>query len=196
MEAKVAKERKATQRAKLVMEEVVNPEELETNVNAAQAQQERIVNRMFMTVRDRGKQGVDAWRLVFNAASFAQTVENTFYLSFLVKKGAVALARGPEGKGVSVVAAEGGGASGGADLDQFVVHLDYATWASLRAKMPGEPMMKHRDDVEDAEARAPRVLRCCVAKPGSLRVRIPGSPGRPAWAPPQCRSRCRSTGVA
>ncbi len=90
--------------------------------------------------------------LVMNHASFAQTVENLFTLSFLVKEGRVALEEGADGRGVRVVA-RGRPAGGRAEPlpVQFVIALNFEEWARWRAAVrPEDCVMPHRDQVDDA----------------------------------------------
>ena len=78
--------------------ELVNPDELEDAAACCQEQQETDKNmeEMMTILRDSSKLDhhgrVGFSELVFNPKSFAQTVENIFTLSFLVKDGRVTLA--------------------------------------------------------------------------------------------------------
>ncbi|KAK0791747.1 hypothetical protein LTR75_011685 [Friedmanniomyces endolithicus] len=99
-----------------------------------------------------GNLGVPLFDFVLNPSSFGQTVENLFYISFLIKEGGVAIKLddddlptinipGDEDKQVAEQAKQKGKAS----RHQAVFALDYATWRDLcRAFEVSEPMIAHR----------------------------------------------------
>ncbi|KAK0791191.1 hypothetical protein LTR02_013686 [Friedmanniomyces endolithicus] len=99
-----------------------------------------------------GNLGVPLFDFVLNPGSFGQTVENLFYISFLIKEGGVAIKLdddelptinipGDEDKQVVEQAKQKGKAS----RHQAVFALDYATWRDLcRAFEVSEPMIAHR----------------------------------------------------
>jgi len=119
----------------------------------AQQEMEAAVKAMMKVLKGCGAEGCCALRLVFNAASYAQTVENIFTLSFLVKDCFVKLSRGPRGKGVKVSAlgksekepSKEDYASGAAASTQFVLRLDQADWEAAKARLPVQPLMPHRE---------------------------------------------------
>lgn len=56
------------------------------------------VKRLFkILARKNGKQQINMFKFVINPKSFAKTVENLFYVSFLIKEGRVVLEEDPEG---------------------------------------------------------------------------------------------------
>ena len=122
----------------------------------AQAETERAMKAMRRVVRAHAG-GVDAFTLCYNGASFAQTVENLFTLSFLVKDGRVELKRGPGDRGVLVTMADDQPVaedfrSGRAAAMQFVFRLDVADWEAARPRMPKQPLMPHREPYSEAQA--------------------------------------------
>jgi hypothetical protein len=88
--------------------------------------------------------------LVLNPRSFAQSVENLFSLSFLVRDGLARLAAGQGGQ-VVVQALEqrrkqAGDSSQADSRLQFVMSLDMAMWERIRSVVPAaECLMAHRE---------------------------------------------------
>ena len=122
----------------------------------AQAETERAIKAMRRVLRAHPG-GVDAFTLCYNGGCFAQTVENLFTLSFLVKDGRVELKRGPGDRGVLVTMADEQPVaedfrSGRAAAMQFVFRLDVADWEAARPRMPKQPLMPHREPHSEAQA--------------------------------------------
>jgi hypothetical protein len=95
-----------------------------------------------------------------NHGSFAQTVENLFSLSFLVKDQRVALTKNAE-LGMCALKRKAPEQSdfdsGRAENMQFVIALDRATWQTLAEHVaPEECLMKHRGEGQRAGKAARR----------------------------------------
>eukprot|EP00198_Chlamydomonas_reinhardtii_P009323 XP_001698660.1 predicted protein [Chlamydomonas reinhardtii] len=99
--------------------------------------------------------------LVLNAASFAQTVENMFTLSFLVRDNRVALVEDEE-RGWCVQPLEGGKAKGAqqppqqqqqhAPQLQFIMSFHLKDWEAMKCYVrPSECLMPHRDKAAQHE---------------------------------------------
>lgn len=158
------KERKAAQRRpRDEKAPLARPDEVDDAVETgtAQAETERAMKAMRRVLRAHPG-GVDALALCYNGGCFAQTVENLFTLSFLVKDGRVELKRAPGDRGVLVtLAADQPVAedfrSGKAAAMQFVFRLDVADWEAARGRMPQQPLMPHREPHAETQAmQAPR----------------------------------------
>jgi len=82
--------------------------------------------------------------LVMNHESFAQTVENIFTLSFLVKDGRARLSRNTDGE-VTVRAVMPGGTQEVGEVAQFVGNFTMKRWKLMKERLePGECLMGHR----------------------------------------------------
>lgn len=160
-----AKERKAAvRRAKDAAAPAVRPEEVGAGGGgiggtAAGAAQETDRNIKAMSRALRSLPGpVDAFAFVYNGRCFAQTVENVFTLSFLVKDGLARLTRPPGGGGGGVLVSASARPSseefsrGEAQLLQFVLRLDAADWAAAAGRMPPQPYIAHREALPAAKA--------------------------------------------
>ncbi|KAK1837074.1 Nse4 C-terminal-domain-containing protein [Podospora conica] len=98
--------------------------------------------------------GIDLMRFVVNPKSFGQTVENLFYVSFLIKEGRVKLSFDDNGlpeiapvrTGVGATA----GSRNGAMRHQAIMSIDYATWRDvIDAFDIKEPIIPHRKEEEN-----------------------------------------------
>ena len=158
------KERKVAQRrAKTVVGEAVNPGTMDNNTKTEEEEQREITALMrtvFKVLKNEyktnGNKGVLLADLVCNRDSFAQTVENLFAASFLVRDGDIRLSDSDEG----IVAKptqkpkESDWASGTAHAAQFVVNFSPADWKEMKEHV-GRQMMAHRQPVPQAKrARA------------------------------------------
>jgi hypothetical protein len=97
---------------------------------------------------------------VNNPDSFAQTVENMFALSFLVRDGNIGLHDGDESDAIMVQRhkkpSEEDWKEGTAEATQFAVSFTMADWRAMQkaARDEGPPLMAHRDPAEvDAAGR-------------------------------------------
>ena len=156
------KERKAAQRRpRDEKAPQARPDALEDalDTGTAQAETERAIKAMRRVLRAHPG-GLDAFTLCYNGACFAQTVENLFTLSFLVKDGHVELKRGPGDRGVLVTLAHDQPVaedfrSGRAAAMQFIFRLDVADWEAARPRMPKQPLIPHREPYTEAQAARP-----------------------------------------
>ncbi|KAK1409881.1 hypothetical protein QVD17_36410 [Tagetes erecta] len=89
LEIKPRKVSATRKRRRSLKEEKVKPEELESMISKEKTETERIIAAMFDILKI--NKNVRLENLVLNRKSFAQTVENLFALSFLVKDGRVVI---------------------------------------------------------------------------------------------------------
>ncbi|SPN99794.1 related to NSE4 Nuclear protein that plays a role in the function of the Smc5p-Rhc18p DNA repair complex [Cephalotrichum gorgonifer] len=117
-----------------VLDEDMSPEE-----------QERIMHQH--GIRSTG--GVDLMRFVINPRSFGQSVENIFYVSFLIKDGKVAVELDEHGiPSVEPVDENDAQDAGRRTKHQAVFSLDMDTWRDIIATLDiKEPMIAHRREV-------------------------------------------------
>ncbi|GFP80000.1 non-structural maintenance of chromosomes element 4 homolog a [Phtheirospermum japonicum] len=107
---------------------------------------------MFEILKKKKKARVE--NLMLNRNSFAQTVENLFALSFLVKDGRVRIDVEENGSQV-VVPTNGPSAkeikSGAVRNNHFIFRFDFNDWKLMKTLVPeGEEMMPRRDTFRDA----------------------------------------------
>jgi len=96
--------------------------------------------------------GVDLFKFVVNPRSFGQTVENLFYVSFLIRDGKVGITITDNGL-PAVEATEPRGreeiAEKGISKHQAIIDIDMASWQELIEVFEiKEPMIPHREEVE------------------------------------------------
>ncbi|KAL5598930.1 hypothetical protein BROUX41_003751 [Berkeleyomyces rouxiae] len=93
--------------------------------------------------------GVDLMRFVVNPRSYAQTVENMFYVSFLIRDGKVAVEFDDDGlPSLSPVENQdiGGGGHSADARHQAIFTLDKHTWNTIvEALSLSSPMIEHRE---------------------------------------------------
>ncbi|RDA84909.1 hypothetical protein CP532_0449 [Ophiocordyceps camponoti-leonardi (nom. inval.)] len=100
--------------------------------------------------------GLDLMRFVVNPRSFAQTIENIFYVSFLIRDGRLEIEMDecdlPSLAPVNREEAEDEGATRhGASKHQAVLSMDMKTWREIvRALNLTEPMIEHRREAASA----------------------------------------------
>jgi hypothetical protein len=160
----------AQRRKKGVIAEAVRPDDVVVG-GEEQQQTDRNMNIVFNVVREH--EGCLLTELVLNHASFAQTVENLFALSFLIRDRRVKLSECPEGvrvyKATPVVkkkktdrgqhgADGGGGAAGGnaededAERFQFVVTFSEYEWNKWKEVTNEEDtLMPHREQAQQQD---------------------------------------------
>ncbi len=165
LEAKVRKQ--AQRRAKDAPAPVVRPDAVAETAaeHALVAETERNMKVMRKTLSQLGS--VDAFELVYNGASFAQTVENIFTLSFLVKDGLVRLSKGQRGGVVAQLASRpepADFASRSAEVMQFVLRLGVADWDAARERMPLEPRIPHRARITEHAGGATQATQAAATQ--------------------------------
>mmetsp|Transcript_4317 Transcript_4317/g.12162 ORF Transcript_4317/g.12162 Transcript_4317/m.12162 type:complete len:316 (+) Transcript_4317:236-1183(+) len=158
------KERKAAQRTKKrPLGELVNPDDLDQEAMEGLEKQETDRNMEEIWKLLHKERPTPVLHIIMNHSSFAQTVENLFSLSFLVKDQRASLVKTPQGLGaVKRKAAEQSDFdSGRAENMQFIMALDMAVWRALREHVaPGQCLMKPRDgrhthdDLQITQARS------------------------------------------
>ncbi|KAK6138368.1 hypothetical protein DH2020_027897 [Rehmannia glutinosa] len=141
------KQRKVAVRAKRSRSiRKAQPKELE---KAAEVVTDTDKNMQVMFEILKKEKKVKAENLMLNRNSFAQTVENLFALSFLVKDGRVRIVVDETGSEV-VVPTNGPTAeeikSGVAKSHQFIFRFDFDDWKLMKTQVPeGEELMPQRD---------------------------------------------------
>ncbi|TLD07608.1 hypothetical protein PgNI_10277 [Pyricularia grisea] len=99
-------------------------------------------------VRDTG--GIDLLRFAVNPHSFSQTVENLFYISFLIRDGKIALEFDDDGlPSIATIDQDDAEAveKGNATRHQAVISLDEASWKDVvKAFSITKSMIPHRDE--------------------------------------------------
>ncbi|KAG2432697.1 hypothetical protein HYH02_006681 [Chlamydomonas schloesseri] len=167
-----AKERKAiAQRQKRqAPAELVRPEEKDCMVEGGEEKQDtdRNMEVMLTTIRAQNSSLVGFPELVLNASSFAQTVENIFTLSFLVRDNRVALVedeergwcvRPLEGRGKAAqqqqqqqAAQQGQGQQAAPPRLQFIMSFHLKDWEEMKRYVrPSDCLMPHRDKAAQQE---------------------------------------------
>ena len=112
------------------------------------------VTRLLRTHRITRSGGPSLFDFAVNPRSFGQTVENLFYISFLIKEGEVGVDMGDDGLPALVVNTETSVAARArkSTRHQAVFGLDHATWRDLVAAFDmREPLIPHRRDEAAAQ---------------------------------------------
>ena len=146
----------AQRRAKDPVAPMVRPDEVEDAAAGQQsmvAENARNLKVMRKVLQQLGV--VDAMELVYNGASFAQTVENMFTLSFMVHGGLVKLTKGAGGNAVHAQLTErptdAEFAARVAEASQFMLRFTYSDWDAAREHMPKEPRIPNREDINEQQ---------------------------------------------
>jgi hypothetical protein len=101
--------------------------------------------------------GIDLWKFVVNPLSFGQTVENLFYVSFLIRDGKVGIEVDDSGLPYLVTtqpAGREGAGDNGVMKRQAVLSIDEAMWKEIIEVWGLEqPLIEHRDEEEETGQR-------------------------------------------
>lgn len=125
------------------------PEELEETQAEEKTDTDKNMALMFDILRKNRKVGLE--RLILNRNSFAQTVENLFALSFLVKDGRAEIIVNEQGN--HIVAPRNAAASSAVlsrevSYSHFIFRFDFRDWKLMMARVEvGEELMPHRNVV-------------------------------------------------
>ncbi|KAJ3196706.1 nuclear protein [Irineochytrium annulatum] len=130
VEPKVRKEKKASTRLVKDKKNLTKPQELkESDIEKKTNETSKIIKNIKNLIEVTGR--VSLFEFIMNPESFGQSVENLFYVAFLVKDGIVAVEMDDDNPGVpyiSPVSAEGDEESGEVKKRQLVVGLTHQDW--------------------------------------------------------------------
>ncbi|KAG2732664.1 hypothetical protein G9P44_003654 [Scheffersomyces stipitis] len=131
----------------------VQSSELETDEEKSTA---HIIRSIFSTLQEMDlDEGVNFVKFFINPNSFAQSVENLFFISFLVRDGKLKVYQGPDSvpmvKIPTVEEMEEVSLRGkDVETNHHIANLDYATWEGLISTFNiTESFLGHRDEEED-----------------------------------------------
>ena len=162
----------AQRRAKDPVAPMVRPDEVEDAAAGQQsmvAENARNLKVMRKVLQQLGV--VDAMELVYNGASFAQTVENMFTLSFMVHGGLVMLTKGAGGNAVHAQLTErptdAEFAARVAEASQFMLRFTYSDWDAAREHMPKEPRIPNREDINEQQKQYASQAAAAAAAAGA-----------------------------
>jgi len=134
----------------------VRPDDIGEDDDDEKQETDRNMDEMWSALRARSTESAPLVELVLNHKSFAQTVENLFALSFLVRDARVELRPGADGEGMMVFRkvkqnrATAEREATEAERVQFVTRLDVEIWEEWKLVVDEEAtMMKHRAPVTD-----------------------------------------------
>ncbi|XP_058748544.1 non-structural maintenance of chromosomes element 4 homolog A-like [Vicia villosa] len=140
------KQKTVNRKKRLKPTELARPEELDEGSRKQRNETDKTMLTMFNILRK--NRSVKLENLVLNKNSFAQTVENLFALSFLVKDGRAEIKVDKAGRHLvsprnapaakSVISKD-------VALSHFVFRLDYIDWKLMVRSVVGEELMPHRN---------------------------------------------------
>ncbi|XP_027769826.1 non-structural maintenance of chromosomes element 4 homolog A-like [Solanum pennellii] len=140
------KQRKYTRKPRSKLYLRAQPKELDVNAEEI-TDTDKNISTMFQILRK--KKRVKLEKIVLNRTSFAQSIENLFALSFLVKDGRVVI--DVDENGAHFLTPRNGPAanlvkSGEVKYSHFVFRLDFADWELMKeAVAEGEELMPNRE---------------------------------------------------
>lgn len=150
MNSEVKQRRAVVQRRQTRPTEKARPEELAASVTEEKTDTDKNMATMFNVLRK--NRNVMLENLVLNRSSFAQTVENLFALSFLVKDGRAEIK--VDEKGCHLVSprnapAANAVASKEVSYTHFIFRFDFRDWKlMLESVSEGEELMPHRNPTD------------------------------------------------
>ncbi|XMA19001.1 hypothetical protein WAI453_011792 [Rhynchosporium graminicola] len=122
------------------------------------SEEEQALMDQFNVADIAGASGISYFKFVINPYSFGQSVENMFYVSFLIRDGAVGIRTDERGLPYLIIIDESdklAAADGDHPKHQAVLALDMKTWEELIDAFEIEtPMIKHRKEIEHSNIGA------------------------------------------
>ncbi|KAI3802136.1 hypothetical protein L1987_30263 [Smallanthus sonchifolius] len=159
MNSEVKQRKAAGQRKQSRPTEKARPEELAASVTEQKTDTDKNMATMFNVLRK--NRNVKLENLVLNRSSFAQTVENLFALSFLVKDGRAEIKVNKEGCHlVSPRNAPTANAVASKEVSytHFIFRFDFRDWKlMLESVAEGDELMRHRNPTTDTSASTQRL---------------------------------------
>ncbi|MFS8002206.1 putative non-structural maintenance of chromosome element 4, Nse4/EID family [Helianthus anomalus] len=156
MNSEVKQRKVAAQRKQSRPTEKARPEELAASVTEEKTDTDKNMATMFNVLRK--NRNVKLENLVLNRSSFAQTVENLFALSFLVKDGRAEIKVNEEGCHLVSprnAPAANAVASKEVSYTHFIFRFDFRDWKlMLESVTEGDELMPHRTPTADTSANS------------------------------------------
>lgn len=164
MSAELKQRKAVVQRKRVRPTESARPEELSDNGEQEKTDTDKNMATMFEILRK--KRRVRLENLMLNRKSFAQTVENLFALSFLVKDGRAEIAVAE--KGYHLVSPRNAPAansvsSGEVSYHHFLFRFDFKDWKMMKDVVPDkEVLMPHRNpsNISASSHEDPSIASC------------------------------------
>ncbi|KAK7343224.1 hypothetical protein VNO77_11808 [Canavalia gladiata] len=153
------------------------PQQLDEAVGEEKTDTDKNMSTMFGVLRERKRVRLE--NLIFNRTSFAQTVENLFALSFLVKDGRAEISLDENRS--HYVSPKNAPAAKSVPYSHFVFRFDYQDWKLMKDMVPsGKELMPHR-------------IQCCTAV--DSQVEVGSNDSQPAVAVTPIRKLTRNRGL-